>query len=72
MSTRRRALLIEEQFGLYRVRRGDEVLGTGTTLERALERATLGQAPAEAVFKTSEVIGSLLGEQVAESELVTG
>lgn len=68
---RRRALVIEDQFGIYRIKRGDEVLGSGATLERALVKATAGQAPPNATYLTAEVIEPLLGERVEESELVT-
>lgn len=69
---RRRAILIEEQFGIFRIKRGDEILGSASTLERALDKATLGQAPPNRVFEAAEVIEPLLGERREESELVTG
>lgn len=69
---RRRAIVIEEQYGLYRVLRDGQTLGSGLTLEKALVKATTGQAPEEHTFKAAELIEPLLGERVTDSELIVG
>lgn len=66
----RRAIVISEDFGLYRIKRGDEVLGSGTTLEKALAKAT-PTAPLDFVFNAAQVLEPLLGEKRPDSELVT-
>ena len=68
----KRQLVIEEQFTIYTVKRGDAVLGSGTTLEKALDKATRDKnPPASMVYDAAEVIESLLGPRQQESELVT-
>lgn len=66
----RRAVVIEEQYGLFRVIRGDSVLGNGLTLEKALAKAA-PSAPLDAVFNAAQVVEPLLGEKREDSELVT-
>lgn len=77
----RRTLTIEEEHGIYRVRRADGSLGAhgSRSLERAIiTAATLagvaedGELEVRSLFEVGELFETLLGPKRDDSELVTG
>jgi hypothetical protein len=71
----KRRLIIEEEFGVYAIKRGDDTLRTGSTsLEKTLEAAAQSQGAtftdAHSSFDVAELIETLLGPKREESELV--
>jgi hypothetical protein len=72
--TRKRTLVIAEEFGVYKVTH-EKGAATGGTLEhaliRAVQQADIGGVPLDVTFRAAEVLDSLLGERREESELVT-
>ena len=54
-------LRISYSTGVYKIMRGDQVIGQGRTLEKALSAAVNGQLPTEAIWFAAEVLREAMG-----------